>query len=115
MGDVRTGTGLHLMVDGYTAEVPCIDWVDQFVRDVVKQVELKIIAGPFCFALESYQEAWAIVAESHVAVKWFPNGLLLMDLFSCKSFDAESVVNLTVERFKLHHYQHREIQRIGVG
>ena len=108
-------TALHLMVDGYAATVPSAAHVGRFLADAIAMAKLKVIAGPYFFSLEKSQEAWVIVAESHVSVKWFPSGLVLVDLFSCKPFDAERVVSLTVERFGLEHWQHRTIQRMGVG
>ena len=114
MMDRRT-KGLHLMVDGLTDTAPTLASVRRFIGEVVEKVDLKIIAGPFFFELADYSEAFAIIAESHVSVKWWPGGLVLMDLFSCKPFGCEGIIGQTVKHFGLEHWRPRVIERMGVG
>lgn len=108
-------TGRHLMVDGLTAAPPTVGQVREFLTEAVQRVKLQVIAGPFFFELAAYSEAWAIVAESHVAIKWWPGGLVLVDLFSCKPFNTEGLISFIVETFGLEHWRPRVIQRMGVG
>lgn len=107
--------GLHLMVDGLTATPPTVDEVRRFIFEAVKKAGLHIISGPMFHSLESHEQAFAVIAESHVAVQWWPQGLVLVELFSCKPFDADSVVAFTVKTFQLEHWRHRMIERMGVG
>ena len=109
------GRALHMMLDGMTLTPPSVCCVRGYLESVAKQTSLHIIAGPFFFILESYQEAWVIVAESHIAVKWWPDGLVLVDLFSCKPFNAETLETFTVETFQLEHCQVRALERLGLG
>lgn len=109
------GKAYHLMLDGLCATPPSVATVREYLEAVAKLTDLNIIAGPFFFELESYQEAWAIVAESHTAVKWWPSGLVLVDLFSCKPFDVGAVVAFTVETFGFSYWNQRVIERMGVG
>ena len=109
------GKACHLMVDGFTATPPTDAMVGDFFAEVVNKVGLHIIAGPFFFQLESHQSAFAVIAESHIAITWFPDGLVLMELFSCKPFDAIEMASLVVQVFELEHWEHRVIQRMGVS
>lgn len=107
--------GLHLLVDGFTATPPTTDKVERFVRGAVAQLGLHIIAGPFFFNLESHQEVFAVIAESHVAMQWWPDGLVLVDIFSCKPFEVKDVVAFIAGAFGLEHWRPRVIERMGVG
>lgn len=109
------GVGLHMILDGYAATPPTIATVQDFIGSIVKRAKLQVIAGPFFFKLESYEEAWAVIAESHIAIKWFPNGLVLIDVFSCKRFELDDLATFTVAAFGLEHWQVRGIQRMGLG
>lgn len=109
------GAGLHLLVDGLTARRPDVEQVGRFIHDAVARAGLCIVMGPFFYKHESYQEAFAVIAESHVSVNWWPSGLILVDLFSCKVFDTDTVARFTVTTFGLEHWEHRVIQRMGVS
>ena len=109
------GLSLHLLVDGLTARRPDVEQVGRFIHDAVERAGLCIVMGPFFYKHESYEEAFAVVAESHVSVNWWPSGLILVDLFSCKVFDTEAVARLTAKAFDLEPWEHRVIERMGVG
>ena len=109
------GKASHLMVDGFTATPPTDAKIRDFFADVVKKVGLHIIAGPFFFRCDSHQAAFTVIAESHIAVTWFPGGLVLTELFSCKPFDAIGMASFVVQAFDLEHWEHRVIERMGIG
>ena len=109
------GKACHLMVDGFTATPPTDAKVGDFFAEVVKKVGLHIIAGPFFYRLESHQTAFTVIAESHIAVTWFPDGLVLMELFSCKPFDIIGMASFAVQVFGLDHWEHRALERMGIG
>ena len=109
------GKACHLIVDGLTATPPDTMTVKRFVTDCVEQAGLRIIAGPFFFSLHSHDEMFTVIAESHVSVKWFPDGLVLVDLFSCKPFDVKAMTAFTIKAFSLEHSRSTSIDRMGVG
>lgn len=107
--------GLHLLLDGMTATPPQVNDVRRVISLIVELICLHVISGPFFYNLESHQEAFAIIAESHMSVMWWENGLVLVDLFSCKPFDVEKSVDVIVNSFNLELYDYRTVERMGVG
>jgi len=81
----------------------------------VNFIELKIIHGPVFFALDRYDEAWVIIAESHISVKGFHDGVVLVDVFSCKPFDAPELVSIIEQMLNLSQSKYQVLNRTGTG
>ena len=108
-------TGLHLLIDGKAATQPASEALGRFVTSCAEQIGLHIIGGPFFFELEHYRVVWAIIAESHISVKAFREGMVLIDVFSCKSFSTADAALLAQSELGLEQWTDRVIRRMGTG
>ena len=102
---------MHLIIDGYGGDPRTLADLE-LVRALLDRVPLEIgmvkIAPPYVCRYEGSKPSdWGIsgfvlIAESHLSVHTFPErGLLWADIFSCKSFDADRLVDAVREAFSL--------------
>jgi S-adenosylmethionine decarboxylase len=102
---------MHLIIDGYGGDPRRLADLE-LVRALLDRVPLEIgmvkIAPPYVCRYEGSKPSdWGIsgfvlIAESHLSVHTFPErGLLWADIFSCKSFDADRLVDAVREAFSL--------------
>ena len=102
---------MHLIIDGYGGDPRTLADLE-LVRALLDRVPLEIgmvkIAPPHVCRYEGSKPSdWGIsgfvlIAESHLSVHTFPErGLLWADIFSCKSFDADRLVEAVREDFSL--------------
>jgi len=102
---------MHLIIDGYGGDPRTLADLE-VVRALLDRVPLEIgmvkIAPPYVCRYEGSKPSdWGIsgfvlIAESHLSVHTFPErGLLWADIFSCKSFDADRLVEAVREDFSL--------------
>ena len=102
---------MHLIIDGYGGDPRRLADLE-LVRALLDRVPLEIgmvtIAPPYVCRYEGSKPSdWGIsgfvlIAESHLSVHTFPErGLLWADIFSCKSFDADRLVEAVREAFSL--------------
>jgi len=102
---------MHLIIDGYGGDPRRLADLE-LVRALLDRVPLEIgmvkIAPPYVCRYEGSKPGdWGIsgfvlIAESHLSVHTFPErGLLWADIFSCKSFDADRLVEAVREAFSL--------------
>jgi len=81
--------------------------IEDFMRELVRVAEMKIISGPYVFyyehpesEIESGVTGFLVLAESHCSVHSFINdGFLALDLFSCKEFNNALVDKLVLDTF----------------
>lgn len=71
--------------------------LDSWMRQLIAAIDMKIMAGPlFCYAEEEINQGWtgvAIIEFSHVSIHiWELEGLVEVDVFSCKDFDTPTVM-----------------------
>ena len=102
---------MHLIIDGYGGDPRKLADLE-LARALLDRVPLEIgmakIATPYVCRYEGSKPSdWGIsgfvlIAESHLSVHTFPErGLLWADIFSCKSFDADRLVDAVREAFSL--------------
>jgi S-adenosylmethionine decarboxylase len=102
---------MHLIIDGYGGDPRRLADLE-LARALLDRVPLEIgmarIASPYVCRYEGPKPSdWGIsgfvlIAESHLSVHTFPErGLLWADIFSCKSFDADRLVEAVREAFSL--------------
>jgi len=102
---------MHLIIDGYGGDPRKLADLE-LARALLDRVPLEIgmakIAPPYVCRYEGSKPSdWGIsgfvlIAESHLSVHTFPErGLLWADIFSCKSFDADRLVEAVREAFSL--------------
>jgi S-adenosylmethionine decarboxylase len=102
---------MHLIIDGYggdPARLADLELVRALLDTVPHEIGMVTIAPPYVCRYEGPQPSdWGIsgfvlIAESHLSVHTFPErGLLWADIFSCKSFDADRLVEAVREAFSL--------------
>ena len=55
---------------------------------------------------------FVMIAESHISIHTFPDqDYVFMDIFSCKSFDAEKAINHLVDAFEAAKYEKHILKR----
>ena len=102
---------MHLIIDGYGGDphrLADLEVVRAFLDSVPTEIGMVTIALPYVCRYEGSKPGdWGIsgfvlIAESHLSVHTFPErGLLWADIFSCKSFDADRLVEAVREAFSL--------------
>ena len=102
---------MHLIIDGYGGDprrLADLELVRALLDDVPLEIGMVKIAPPYVCRYEGSKPSdWGItgfvlIAESHLSVHTFPErGLLWADIFSCKSFDADRLVEAVREAFSL--------------
>lgn len=70
----------------------------EWIEDVVHSVNMKVISGPHVvYSDVKDNEGWtgiAVLDFSHISVHLWPNdNLIEFDLFSCKDFDVNTVID----------------------
>lgn len=102
---------MHLIIDGYGAD-PCLLQDEGFIYQLLDrypaQIGMTKIAPPVVYRyVGTKPEDWGIsgfvlIAESHIALHTFvERGLINIDVFSCKAFDAEVVIAELKQSFGL--------------
>jgi S-adenosylmethionine decarboxylase len=112
---------MHVIIDGYGGDPAQLD--DENVVSVIldrypEMLEMTKITQP---AVKRYQgtkpEDWGVsgfvmIAESHIAIHTFPErGLVWADIFSCKDFDVEPVLQDMKTRFGLRQMDVKTLER----
>ena len=104
-----TTYGMHLTVRIANVEKQAVlndrDAVSGFLVDLVDRVGMRILAGPLVGIEEGVPEkrgmsAVIILYESHAAIHTYPElGEAFLDLFSCKRFSGDQVMNALSDYF----------------
>lgn len=114
--------GKHIILDFFGCNQEAIhnqDIVHQFMRDAVKLVGMQIISGPFTQYYthpsdpgESGVSSLVLLAESHASFHGMTrSGLVCMDLFSCKDFNDQDLIDLFVKTFSPQSMQYTPLNR----
>lgn len=102
---------MHLIIDGYSANPDILKseefiyrWLDQYPAEI----GMTKISSPYVVRyVGAKPEDWGLsglvlIAESHISIHTFVEpGFVNIDVFSCKSFDAEQVIKDISNRFEL--------------
>ena len=101
---------MHLIIDGEGrrhSRLASKSRVLLLLRRLPHQMDMQIIEGPH---VKLWHDAdhpqdggvtgFVVIAESHISIHTFPDrGLLWVDVFSCKDFDAEAVATSICQAF----------------
>lgn len=108
----------RLIVEGkYTVEISNPQFVEDFLNDLSKEMEMTIIAGPFissatgkAIPLHDGFEGSLVWAESGVNTYiWTKSKFCTVDIYSCKEFDSEKAINFVRERFGITAFSYYEL------
>lgn len=102
---------MHLIIDGYGNDQKILQdekFIYQLLDSYPSQIGMTKISQPFVTKYTgSHPEDWGvsgivIIAESHISVHTFVGrSYLNIDVFSCKDFDVEKVVEDLKNQFRL--------------
>ncbi len=108
----------RLIIEGkYTAEITSAQFVEDFLSDLSREMEMTIIAGPFissatgkAILLHDGFEGSLVWAESGANTYiWSNSKFCTVDIYSCKDFDSEKAINFVRERFGIESFSYFEI------
>jgi len=102
---------MHLIVDGFGANPQVLeneDFIYRFLDEYPARIAMTKVAPPYVFRyVGSKPQDWGVsgfvvIAESHISIHTFPERRLInIDVFSCKEFDAERVIEDVRAQFEL--------------
>lgn len=109
----------HLMIDATECERNLINdktRIAESIRKIAQLSKMQIIHGPIIIEGRPHNPgltAFAIIDYSHISIHTFPTSkVLFVDVFSCKSFDAKTLIEYIKETFHLDETQIR-IMKVG--
>lgn len=117
--------GVHLTVDAFEANVEKLwdeAYIEQFIRSLVIKAEMLLVGGPYTINYsglipeDAGVTSLGILAESTVSLHGFPhrNGFVSIDLYSCKVFNKDEIVDFIKDAFDIKDAQVNFFKR-GVG
>jgi S-adenosylmethionine decarboxylase len=112
---------MHLTIDGFGGDRELLS-SESLVRSLLDrypgEINMTKIAPPFVYRYVGEKaDDWGIsgfvlIAESHIAIHTFPErGYVWVDIFSCKSFEADGAVDRVVREFELRDTKVRALER----
>ena len=121
MTKLEKGFGPHLMLDcrqcNY-AKISDLGYVWDFLNDLPEQIGMTKIIQPYVFPYSGLIPedkgitGMVVIAESHLTFHSFTEkDYFFFDLFSCKPFDTERVVELVTEHFEVKSYERHDAFR----
>lgn len=120
--------GLHLVMDGLTGDPSLfnVDTLDKLMTDLAKSLEMDIIHGPLFkeveideskltgdkFTDEGGISGFCMISTSHISIHVWPlRKFFHMDIFSCKSFNDKSAVQIVYDSLQPSHLMSQLIGR----
>ena len=109
---MKTITGTHLLIDGYVRDGKSLnpDTICNLFDRLVGALQMKYLQPPMAVRvpldprkLESSDDegGWSVICQittSHISLHGWPmRGAFMMDIFSCKPFDASAAQDLVRE------------------
>lgn len=101
---------MHLIIDGFGANPTILEneeLIYRFLDEYPSRIDMTKVAPPYVFRyVGSKPQDWGVsgfvvIAESHISIHTFPERQLVnIDVFSCKEFDAERVLEDVRARFE---------------
>ncbi|MCD6227552.1 S-adenosylmethionine decarboxylase [Candidatus Micrarchaeota archaeon] len=111
----NTGDGwVHLIVEGeYTDKLNSEDKIKQFLTNIAEFIDVIILYGPVVVRGKPYNDGFTgfvIVDYSHIALHtFFENGYCALDIFTCKKFDVDKVLEFLKDYIR--EIKHVEVER----
>ncbi len=107
--------GLHLLVDGVmTRQIGKAD-LEAILNELPGSVGMHILAGPLIVAGVPENPGWTgfvIIDKSHISIHTFNDGnRISIDLFSCKMFDTNKVLEYLENNIKMTQVSSRVVER----
>lgn len=107
--------GLHLLVDGVMEEPLDGDEVTFILNDLPGRIDMNILSGPTVVEGVPENPGWTgfvIIDKSHIAIHTFTaNNTISIDVYSCKIFNEETVVEYLKKHIKFRKIHIKVISR----
>ena len=108
---------MHVLIDGRVDEgerAPLIKDIRRWLIHYPAQIGMTVIAGPTVRYDDAMLTGIVVIAESHISVHVNRESRMAhVDVFSCRPFDVERVVQDVADTFKLVTWQHSAYIRQG--
>ena len=93
---MRAMIGLHLMIDGETQNSVNQETIKYILTDLPQRIDMHILEGPHIIQGVPENPGYTgieVIDKSHIAIHTFnKNNTISIDIYSCKNFDVEKVV-----------------------
>jgi S-adenosylmethionine decarboxylase len=115
--------GPNLLLDCYDCSESKLrdkEFVLKFLDELTDMIGMHKIAGPYAIDYpgnpNSFDKggisALVIIAESHISIHTFPSqNYMSLDIFSCKTFDAEKAVEFITKGFGVKKFDKKVFER----
>lgn len=113
--------GFHITIDGYNCNKKSLgsyNTIYKLLNELPLKAGMKKISRPFLVEYEGKTKAdfgisgFVLIAESHVSVHTYPlKGYVAFDLFSCKPFKKQDIVNYVKGTFEIKRLKVKMIKR----
>jgi S-adenosylmethionine/arginine decarboxylase-like enzyme len=85
--------GPHLMMEGVLPEDQRdLDWLYDFMKRLPPSIGMTPVTTPYVTKEGGWTDGVLLIAESHIALHVDAEGRYFFDLFSCRSFDVQPVL-----------------------
>ncbi|MBS7652748.1 MAG: S-adenosylmethionine decarboxylase [Candidatus Bathyarchaeia archaeon] len=100
--------GMHLIIDGVIKVRIDGECIAKVLSELPSEIGMKVLSGPYIVEGNPENPGWTgvvIIDKSHIAIHTFDyNGLISIDVYSCKPFDGDAVLrylksSLPLDRF----------------
>lgn len=107
--------GLHLLVDGVmTRQIGKAD-LEVILNELPGRIGMHVLAGPLIVEGIPENPGWTgfvIIDKSHISIHTFNDGnRISVDLFSCKIFDTNNVLEYLEKNIKMTRVSSRVVER----
>jgi len=107
--------GYHLILDGVLLRDLERGEVEQVLSILPPEIDMQILKGPIIVEGLPGNPGWTgfvIIDKSHIAIHTFKKGnKVSVDVFSCKPFRKDKVIEQLCEMLPLEHYNLRLLKR----
>jgi S-adenosylmethionine decarboxylase len=118
--------GIHLLIDGYVKNGNILnpENICSLFDDLVDALKMQYLMKPIITRVaidenklqtDEDEGGWSGICQittSHISIHAWPlRNAFMMDIFSCKEFNAEKALNIVREKFHLTHYNISPIVR----
>ncbi len=107
--------GLHLMVDGETRKPVKPETIRHILTDLPQRIDMHILEGPHIIRGVPENPGYTgieVIDKSHIAIHTFSeNNSISVDVYSCKPFDAQKVIEYLKDQIEFSEITMRVIER----
>lgn len=107
------GDALHLVLDGLVDSPLAEKQVKDFLLAMPspKYLDMTLILGPSTYKTQGGWCGLSVIAESHISLHSENGDCIHIDVFSCKPFSPDPVIEYCKDVLELEHLEHQMIKR----